>query len=593
VTGRKASGKILKAGFSTGFKLIVPCFLLLLMCAVEASAQGKNGTALAAGKTLSNEDSLQVKTLFFDAISAKTIENLNNSENLFNRVLQIDPANDAAMYEIANLKKTKNDYDGAQQMLERAVAVNPDNKWYWSALADCYEKHSDITKLESVFKELIRLDPDNPDNYMDEANVFFHQEKYDDALKLYDQVEQITGPTDDLLADRQKIYLKQGNVDMAAKQLEQQITDNPGEMKYYLFLSELYTANNIPDKGLKVLLDAEKINPGYGLTHLALADIYRDKKDPEHSYDELTLAFASPDVDIDQEVKIILGYLPRFPDPNAKASALELSRIVTTSHPGDAKGWALYGDMLLQNSKLKEARVAYEKSISINNQVYDVQEQLVRIEIGQNDADAAVKDGENALSLYPNQAWMNYLVGVAWLQKKDYNKAVSYIKNATSLEMEDKELLSQANSALGDCYHSLKDYKSSDEAYDKALSYNPDNVYTLNNYAYYLSLRGEQLDKAASMSKHANDLQPNNASFEDTYAWILFKQRDFAGAKVWIEKALADDKGNGAVKSEHYGDIMYYLGNVDAAVENWKKAKANGDQSPALDRKITERKYVE
>ncbi|MDF2431568.1 MAG: hypothetical protein JWP44_1199, partial [Mucilaginibacter sp.] len=112
-------------------------------------------------------------------------------------------------------------------------------------------------------------------------------------------------------------------------------------------------------------------------------------------------------------------------------------------------------------------------------------------------------------------------------------------------------------------------------------------------YAYYLSLRGEQWDKAARMSKQSNDLQPNNASFEDTYAWILFKQKDYANAKQWIEKAIADDKDNSAVKSEHYGDIMFYLGNIDAAVENWKKAKAHGDHSPALDRKINERKYTE
>lgn len=154
-------------------------------------------------------------------------------------------------------------------------------------------------------------------------------------------------------------------------------------------------------------------------------------------------------------------------------------------------------------------------------------------------------------------------------------------------------MLSQSFSSLGDCYHALKDNVNSDGAYDKALSYNADNAFTLNNYAYYLSVRGEQLDKAAAMSKRSNDLQPGNASFEDTYAWILFKQKNYNDAKVWIEKALADDKTNSAVKSEHYGDIMFYLGNIDAALENWKKAKANGDQSPLLDRKINERKYVE
>ncbi len=560
------------------------CLLILLQ---PACAQGQ------PGRPMSNADSLEVKTLYFNALREKTVENLPTAVDLFNRVLQIDPANDAAMYELANLKKLQNDYPKSQQLLEKAVTIAPDNTWYWTALADCYEKANDIDKLENVFTQLIRLNPDKPDNYFDEANVYYHQKKYDEALKVYDDIEKITGPTDDLLADRQKIYLKQNHVDLAAAQLQKMIEANPAQIKYYLFLSELYNANNGQDKALKVLQDAEKLNSKNGLVHLALAEIYRDKKDYESSYNELSIAFAIPEVEIDQKIKIIMGYIPKFPDPDAKASALELTRIITVAHPDEAKAWALYGDMLLQNGKTKDAKTMYQKSVSLNNQVYDVQEQLVRIEIGEGDNEGAIKDGENSLSYFPNQAWMNYLVGVAWLQKKDYSKAQGYLKNAMSLEMDDKELLSQGYSALGDCYHALKDNKNSDGAYDKALSYNPNSAFTLNNYAYYLSLRGDQLDKAASMSKRSNDLQPNNASFEDTYAWILFKQRDFAGAKQWIEKALNDDKTNSAVKSEHYGDIMFYLGNVDVAVENWKKAKANGDQSPVLDRKINERKYIE
>ena len=573
--------------------------LLILSCsffALPSQAQRKNpGNAaiVVAGKPMTNADSLKVKQLFFSALSAKTAENLSLADDLFNRVLQIDPANDASLYELANIKKVQNNYDEARPLLERAATVNPDNEWYWLALADSYEKNADYGKLENVFNELIRIDPDKPDFYFDQANAYFYQKKYDEALKSYDQVERLTGLTDDLLANRQKVYLKQGKVDLAAQQLEQAIKADPSQIKYYLFLSELYNANNFTEKAIKVLQAAEKVNGNSGLVHLALADIYRDKKDYEGSFNELTLAFAAPDVDIDQEIKIVLGYLPKFPDPNAKASALELSRLITVSHPADAKAYAVYGDMLLQNGKLKEAKGVYEKSVQLNNQVYEVQEQLVRIDLGDNDIDAAIKNGENSLSLFPNQAWMNYLVGVAWLQKKDIKKATEFIKNATSLETQDKDLLSQSYSSLGDCYHELKDYKSSDDAYIKALSYNPDNAFTLNNYAYYLSLRGEQLEKAATMSKHSNELQPANAAFEDTYAWILFKQKDFTGAKLWIEKALADDKESGGVKAEHYGDIMFYLGNVDAAVENWKKAKASGDSSPVLERKINERKYIE
>ncbi|WP_428328656.1 tetratricopeptide repeat protein [Mucilaginibacter sp.] len=576
-----------------GAFILVSVFLSFSDTAFAQDKSKSNPVVMVVGRPMTSMDSQVVKQLFFSALREKVVENLTLASEFLERVIQIDPSNDASLYELAIIKRTKNNYADAQQLLEKAVTVNQDNEWYWTALADCYEKNNEIAKLENVFNELIRLNPDKADYYYDKANAFFIQQRYDEALQVYAQIEALTAPSDDLLANRQKIYLKQGKVDLAAKQLEQMIAANPSQIKYYLFLAQLYSANNFNDKAFKTLQTAEKIDPNSGLVHLALADIYRDKKNYEASYDQLTLAFAIPDVDIEQKLKIILGYLPKFPDPNAKASALDLSRILTKTYPSDARAFAIYGDMLLQNEKLKDAKIAYKQSVALNSQVYEVQEQLVRIELGDNDMDGAIKDGENSLSLFPNQAWMNYLVGVAYLQKKDVNKAVGYIKNATELETQDKELLSQSFSTLGDCYHDLKDNKSADDAYEKALSYNPDNVFTLNNYAYYLSLRGEQLDKAAKMSKHSNDLQPNNASFEDTYAWILFKQKNYADAKTWMEKALADDKTKSATKAEHYGDILFYLGNIEGAVDNWKKAKSNGDQSPLLERKINEKKYIE
>ena len=588
--GAKYSGQDIRA------YIILPVFMLVslfLLSGVAIAQSQIPANEVGKSRPMTDMDSVEVKQLFFKALRERTVENLTLASELFDRVIKIDPKNDASLYELATIDKTKNDYAGARSLLERAVAVNPDNEWYWVSLADCYEKSNDIAKLENVFNQLTRINPDKPEYYYDKANAYFLQQRYDDALKVYEQLEQITGANDDILANRQKIYLKQGKVDLAAAQLDQLIAANPTQTKYYIFLYQLYNANNFNDKALKTLLTAEKVDPNSGLVHLGLADMYRDKKDYEKSYYELTLAFAIPDVDIDQKLKIILGYLPKFPDPNARASALELSKILTVTYPNDARAFAIYGDMLLQNDKLKDAADNYRKSIAINSQLYEVQEQLVRIEIGNNELDAAVKDGQIALSLFPNQAWMNYLVGIALLQKKDYHKALSYLKDATSLETQDKDLLTQSFSALGDCYHDLKDDNSAYGAYDKALVYNPDNAFTLNNYAYYLSEKGEQLDKAAKMSKHSIDVQTGNASFEDTYAWVLFKQKDYAQAKIWIEKALVDDKGGSAGKIEHYGDILYFLGNVDGAVENWSKAKAKGGTSPTLDKKINEKKYVE
>ena len=568
--------------------------LIILVCNFSAAALAQNsGLQAATAKPMTNADSTRIKGLFFSAIREKTIENTRRSAELFNEVLVADPLNDAAMYELANLDKVQNNYAAAAPLLEKAVAVKPDNEWYWLALADSYEKNNDIVKLENVFNQLIRINPDKPEYYFDKANVYFQQKKYDEALKLYDNVEQITGPSDELQANRQRIFLKQGKVDNAAAGVEKLIAANPGQVKYYLMLADLYNSNGLNDKALAVLDRAQKGGVTSGLLHLAIADVYRDTKNYEGSFNELKLAFGDPDVDIDQKIKIILNYTPQFPDPRARASALELSRIVTATHPASDKAYAIYGDMLVQNEKYREARPVYKKSVEINPESYAVQEQLVRMEMAESDFAAAIKDGENALSYFPNQAWMNYLVAVAWQQTKNYNKAIGYLKNAAGLESQDKDLLSQSYSALGDCYHAISDNKNSDAAYEKALSYNPDNAFTLNNYAYYLSLRNEALDKAAAMSKHSNDLQPNAASFEDTYAWILFKQKQYAEAKVWIEKSLIHDKDNSAVKTEHYGDILFFTGDTGGALQNWIKTKKQGGASPGLERKINEKKYSE
>ena len=579
--------KIMKFRLVIGALLVMPFF-------VNAQSKTSGGSTVASPRRMTDMDSLMVNQIFYSAMQAKVVDNYTEAAEMFNRVLQIEPANDAALYQLAQLKIQKQDYASAQGLLENAVALKPDNKWYWLGLSDCYEKTANVIKLENTLNQLIRLEPTNTDYLFDDAKVLYFDQKYDEALKVYDQLIQINGGLDDnILAGRQKIFLKQGKIDQAVTEVQQMITANPGEVRYYLLLAELYNSNNLNDKALKTLQTAEKISPKNPELHLALADVYRDQKKYEDFFTQVELAFASPDMDIEQEIKIISGYIPKFPDPNAKASALELSRAITVSHPGDYRSWAMYGDMLFQNEKYPDAEVAYRKSIAIDGQHYEVYDQLVRLELSNNEAGAAIKDGGIALSLYPNQAWMNYLVGAAYSLQKKYDKAISYLKTATLMAADDKDLLSLSYSSLGDSYHEIKDNANSDSAYDKSLSYNPDNAYSLNNYAYYLSLRGDQLDKAAQMAAHANELQPNTASFEDTYAWILFKQKKYTDAKVWIEKAILHDKTNSATQTEHYGDIMFYLGDTDAAVASWKKAKANGEQSPTLDRKINERKYIE
>ena len=146
----------------------------------------------------------------------------------------------------------------------------------------------------------------------------------------------------------------------------------------------------------------------------------------------------------------------------------------------------------------------------------------------------------------------------------------------------------QIYSSLGDAYQQQKKYKESVAAYENALALDPNNIYTLNNYAYYLSLREENLAKAEEMSLKTNRLEKDNASFQDTYAWILFKGKKYEEAKIWMQKAILNNQ-NSAVQFEHLGDILFQLGETENALQNWKKALILEPENMELKKKINQK----
>jgi tetratricopeptide (TPR) repeat protein len=238
------------------------------------------------------------------------------------------------------------------------------------------------------------------------------------------------------------------------------------------------------------------------------------------------------------------------------------------------------------------AQESYKRALKINDQVYQIWEQLLRIQVSRGEFEQAITDGEHALSIFPNQAVLYLYTGIGYAQTQKHEKAIAYLKSALDLETEDKDIIVQIHSTMGDSYNALKQFKLSDQSYTKALELDPRNSYVLNNYAYYLSLREENLVEAEKMSRRSNELDPDNSSSEDTYAWILFKLKKYEEARIWIERALQHNSKS-AVQLDHYGDILYLLGEKGKAVEQWRVAKEMGLRSETLDKKIDEKKYID
>jgi len=227
----------------------------------------------------------------------------------------------------------------------------------------------------------------------------------------------------------------------------------------------------------------------------------------------------------------------------------------------------------------------------------DAWRMLMNVDLALNLPDDAIAHGFEAMAANPNNATLMYFTGLAYQVKDDTANARKMLESALDNSSEDIPYLqSLIYTSLGDLYHKLNLVDISDVAYDEAIKLDSTNANAMNNYAYYLSERNEKLEHAASISKISNILEPGNAAYQDTYAWILFKQGNYAEALTWIQKAMGTGRQTGLYHA-HYGDILFKAGNVKEALKQWEKALALGDLSEAeltkLKTKIASKSYVE
>ena len=548
---------------------------------------------LLFGKIVASNDSLEVKKLFFAGLQEKLVMNYPKATAHFEELLQIDPANHASLFELANIKLEEEKWPQAEEMIKRAISFKADNEWYWILLADIYKKTNKISQLIPVLEKISRLAPKQEDYFYDRASAYIALNEVDKALATYREIEDKFGSSDEINSMRQRVLLQHGKYGDLEKELRNQVIEKPKEVRNYIYLSEVLVKSGKGTQAMEVLQMAKNQFPSNSMVRLALADQYTALKQMENAFIELKIAFADPDLNIDEKVRIVLSFFPMFAEMKARAYANELASIMVKVHPKEAKAFALLGDVLFQERKYEEAKKSYQKALEINDQVLQIWEQLLSIELNNANFEELIIDGNKALSIFPNQATLYLYTGIAYSRLRNHEKAITFLKGALDLEPGDKEVVVQIYSTLGDSFNALKKFRESDEAYNQVLVADANNFYVLNNYAYYLSLRRERLEEAEKMSRKSLELDPNNPSSEDTYAWILFRLKRYTEAKKWILKSLQGKPENNATQREHYGDILYFLGEESNALEQWENAKSQGGSSEKLNKKINEKRYID
>jgi Flp pilus assembly protein TadD len=584
-------------------RLLVPfVFLLAAACggarpAAQTEPAGEGGSTASVGK----QRQAEVMRLFMDATQARLAGQAPKAAALYQQCLKADPANSASMFELAKLNHQGRNASAALAYAKQAVATDKDNIWYRFLLADLYREGGRPAEAAEVYRGVVSRWPDRYEVHLDLAAALAQAGKTNDALRVYADMEKRFGLSEELVNHQFSTLMAAGRWDDAEKLARRAMALHPGDAQYVVMLAEAFDERGQHESALERYREALAMDPGNSMLRISLAEHYYATGKMEEAYQQLGEAFLDPDLDIDAKMQVLIGFfeMTQHEGENAGdqarliAHCYALIDALERAHPESGKPNTIHGDFLLRDGKANEARAQFKAALAKEKDRYPIHLQVMQLDLQAADYAGLVSDAEAAAELFPTVPEPYLYKGIALSQLKRYDEAIDALVAGRDMVVDNQPLAAQFWSSLGEAYNASRQFAKSDQAYDKALALLPNDPTTLNNYAYYLSLRGEQLEKAERLSKRSNDLAPGQPSYQDTYAWVLFRLKRYAEARAWIEKAIAGSPSPDGELLEHYGDILFESGEQSKALETWRRAKERGGASEAIDRKIAEGRRVE
>lgn len=577
--------------------VLVLCLIGLMVMPAWAQKK-KAGKAEKGGKTGEvvlplGPDQRRVAEMYHaEAEKYYILEDYPRALVLYQKSLEQDPGNAAAHFQMSGIYAAGEQYDQALYHASKAIEIDKTNKYYYLLAAEILTKRSAYADAALMYEQMLSNCPGSDEYLFELAALHLYQEKYDKALAVYERIEAKFGINDQVSLQKQKLYLKQGDLQKAIGEGEKLIAAFPSDERYPIMLAEVLISNERHEQAIpyiEKLLEQDPENPR-GL--LLLSEINRKQGNIQMANELLNRAFQNPELNLNQKLQVMVGFMQKLPNADVEKMAIALGEGIVAAHPDEPDAYAINGDLLMKAGKREEAREYYLKAIDLGASNYNIWQNVIQIEMQLERYEQAIALGEKAMELYPNQAALYWFVGTSMLIGKRDDDAIPVLEQGKKVASGNEELLALFNAQLGDAYNNTRNYKKSDEAYEAALAFDPDNDHVLNNYSYFLSLRKEKLDVARKMSTRLVERNPDNATYLDTHAWVLYAMGAYQDALVYIERAMKGDDLSGTIV-EHYGDILYKLGQVEKALEQWLRAREMDETSELLDRKIADRTLYE
>lgn len=530
---------------------------------------------------------------FSKGIENKYNENYDVAIECFENALKAFPEDHASMYELSSLYAKKGLQEKGFEMIENAVALDSSNKWYKIRLADFYKIQNNYEEFVNIYDKLLENEPNNLEYLEVYINALLHIGRYEQVTEKLDVYEDNIGVSEYISIQKIEIYNMLGKKDKVIEEMEKLSEAYPYDTRYMSMLAEIYVQDKRDKDAYNMYLKIKEINPDDPYVSTSLLEYYQRQGEIEKAFEEFISSIKNKNLDYNTKAQIYEYWFEQKDDEELTVKEAEAAgKAFIEAHPDKELGYYVIGTVHYNNKEYVEAQRYYLDAVARDSSSFMSWYQLIFTDLELNKADDLYEHSLKAQRFYPEQPLFYLFNGVALIEMKKYEEAIKVLEKGRFMSA-DKTLTANFDTYIADIYYKLGDREKMYKQYDRVLKNDPENIYVLNNYAYFLSVDNIRLEDALKMSAITIEKEPKNVTYLDTYAWVLYKLGRYKEAKKWMEKVFSYDKNAEGVNYEHYGDILYKLGDTKKAVQNWKKAKKLGGTSEFIDQKIKEEKIYE
>lgn len=535
--------------------------------ALRAKAQGKNDAAyslLQRARELNSDDKdIGVELSLYLLRLSQTDSTLIEESMALLR--DYNEANPSDLY-----------YGGRYAMINEQLLNRDEAIRTWERLHTYYPEHLEITYRYA--------------NALGQGGSDADREK---AIAVYDSVEVAEGKSIPISTKKIQLYFARQDTASILSEVDRLRESSPKNVDFQVFSGDIYAMFGQNDKAKSFYDKACELDPSSGLAYYSRAQFYNSMGDSAAFNREVFQALQQKSLDVETKLAILRSYIQEMYNDSTQLPRVgKLFDVLIDQHPHEHDIHALYSRYLIVTKDYAKAAEQTERALDLDPADEEGWEMLTSLYLQENKLDEAKAAIKRSFRYYPENGRQYLVLGSIHDQQGEREKAPKEYERALELiDSTDTKTISRIYGAMGDNLYARQLLDSAFTAYQKALLYDPENYLALNNCAYYLACEGRDLDDALSMVETAIKAEPDNPTTLDTYAWVLFKRKDYAKAREIIDKTLELTDERSEEILEHAGDIHFMDGDPDGALEFWKEALQLAPDNELLERKVKHKTY--